>query len=187
MISGWAQDGPLHSITALVAIAYANLFGGLTVVSVMMFDTQGASIHEGLPLSSKLILRGKTAISIIPYTVTMLLVALLLALFNPITPLVVIIPILAIPLGYVIPMSVGAAIYRFRGDGRAVAINMASDQKMALIAGFIGAIVGLGPLLCFGITMLITGSQIFSLSAQLSGTLALVLVAHTQIPKLLKD
>lgn len=187
MISGWAQDGPLRSITALTAVAYANLFGGLTVVSVMMFDTQGASIHEGLPLSSRLVLRGKTAISIIPYTMTMLFVAILLSLFNPITPLVILIPILAIPLGYVVPMSVGAAMYRYRGDGRAVAINMASDQRMALIAGFVGAVIGLGPLLCFGITMLFTGSQIFSLSAQLFGTLALVIVAHTQIPRLLKD
>ncbi|MFW9961465.1 MAG: hypothetical protein ACFFDV_10620 [Candidatus Thorarchaeota archaeon] len=187
MISGWARDGPLRSITALTAVAYANLFGGLTVVSVMMFDTQGASIHEGLPLSSRLVLRGKTAISIIPYTMTMLFVAILLSLFNPITPLVILIPILAIPLGYVVPMSVGAAMYRYRGDGRAVAINMASDQRMALIAGFVGAVIGLGPLLCFGITMLFTGSQIFSLSAQLVGTLALVIVAHTQIPRLLKD
>ncbi|PNX51012.1 MAG: hypothetical protein BV458_12195 [Thermoplasmata archaeon M9B2D] len=187
MISGWAQDGPLHSITALTAVAYANLFGGLTVVSVMMFDTQGASIHDGLPLSSKLVLRGKTVISIIPYTMTMLLVALLLSLFNPITPLVILIPILAIPLGYAVPMSVGAAMYRYKGSGRAVAINLASDQKMALIAGFVGAIVGLVPLLCFGIIMIISGSQVFSLSAQLLGTLVLVVIAHTQIPKLLKD
>jgi len=153
----------------------------------MMFDTQGASIHDGLPLSSKLVLRGKTVISIIPYTMTMLLVALLLSLFNPITPLVILIPILAIPLGYAVPMSVGAAMYRYKGSGRAVAINLASDQKMALIAGFVGAIVGLVPLLCFGIIMIISGSQVFSLSAQLLGTLVLVVIAHTQIPKLLKD
>jgi hypothetical protein len=117
----------------------------------------------------------------------MILVALLLSLFNPITPLVILIPIVAIPLGYAVPMSVGAAMYRYKGDGRAVAINLASDQRMALIAGFVGAIIGVGPLLGFGITMIMTGSQIFSLSAQALVTLGMVLMAHFQIPKLLKD
>ena len=187
MIAGWSSDGPLRSLTALIAVAYANLFGGLTVVSVMMFDTQGASIHEGLPLSSRLVLRGKTAISIIPYTMTMILVAFLLSLFNPITALIILIPIIAIPLGYAVPMSVGAAMYRYKGDGRAVAINLTSDQKMALLAGFVGAVVGLGPLVCFGVTMLTTGSQIYSLAVQALGTLAMVIMAHYRIPKLLKD
>jgi hypothetical protein len=187
MIAGWSQSGPLHSITALTAVAYANLFGGLSVVSVMMFDTQGASIHEGLPLSSRLVLRGKTAISLVPYALTMILVTIVLSLFNPITPYVLLIPIVAIPLGYAVPMSVGAAMYCYKGDGRAVAINLASDQKMALIAGFVGAIVGAGPLLCFGIGMIFFGSQIVSLTIQSLATLAIVLVAHLQIPKLLKD
>jgi len=187
MIAGWAQDGPLRSITALTAVAYANLFGGLTVVSVMMFDTQGASIHDGLPLSSRLVLRGKTLVSIIPYTLTMILVALLLSLFNPITPLVILIPIVAIPLGYAVPMTVGAAMYHYKGDGRAVAINLASDQRMALIAGFVGAVVGLVPLLSFGIMMIMTGSQIFSLTTQALVVSLMVLIAHFQIPKLLKD
>ncbi|MBN2229114.1 MAG: hypothetical protein JW779_05930 [Candidatus Thorarchaeota archaeon] len=187
MIAGWARDGPLHSITALTAVAYGNLFSGLSVVSVMMFDTQGSSIHEGLPLSSKLVLRGKVVISIIPYTITMLLIALLLSIFNPITWLVIMVPIIAVPLGYAVPMSVGATMYRYRGGGRAVAINLAADQRMALIAGFVGAIVGVGPLLCFGITMIFTGSQILSLSMQGLATIAIVLLAHFQIPKLLKD
>jgi len=187
MIAGWSVEGHLRSITALTAVAYANLFSGLTVVSVMMFDTQGASIHEGLPLSSRLVLRGKTAISIIPYTITMILLAFLLPLFNPITPLVALIPIIAIPLGYAVPMSVGAAVYRYKGDGRAVAINLTSDQKVGMLAGFVGAVVGLGPLVCFGISMLLTGSQVYSLIAQILCTLALVITAHYQIPKLLKD
>ncbi len=187
MIAGWSDEGHLRSITALTAVAYANLFAGLTVVSVMMFDTQGASIHEGLPLSSRLVLRGKTAISVIPYMMTMILVAILLSLFNPITPLVVLIPIIAIPLGYAVPMSVGAALYRYKGDGRAVAINLTSDQKMGLLAGFVGAVVGLGPLVCFGITMLLTGSQVYSLIAQMLCTLALVIIAHYRLPRLLRD
>ena len=187
MISGWAQDGPIHSITALTAIAYANLFSGLSVVSVMMFDTQGASIHEGLPLSSRMVLRGKTAISIIPYTVSMILITIILAMFNPVTPLVLLIPIIALPLGFAVPMMVGASIYLYRGGGRVVAINMGVDQKMALIAGLVGAVVGLIPLLCFGITMIYTGSQILSLSAQLAVVLIMAMLAQFQIPRLLKD
>lgn len=187
MISGWAQDGPIHSIAALTAIAYANLFCGLSVVSVMMFDSQGSSIHEGLPLSSRMVLRGKTVISIIPYTVSMILIIIILAMFNPITPLVLLIPIIATPLGFAVPMIVGASVYLYRGGGRAVAINIGADQKMALIAGLIGAVVGLGPLLCFGIIMMITGSQILSLSSQLAIVIVMVLVAQFQIPRLLKD
>ncbi len=187
MISGWAQDGPIHSITALTAIAYGNLFCGISVVSVMMFDTQGSSIHEGLPLSSRMVLRGKTAIAIIPYTITMILITIILAIFNPITPLVLLIPIIALPLGFAVPMVVGATVYLLRGGGRAVAINLGADQKMVLIAGMVGAVVGLGPLVGFGVMMIITGSQILSLSIQLTIVAILVLLAQFQIPKLLKD
>jgi hypothetical protein len=95
--------------------------------------------------------------------------------------------LIAIPLGYAVPMTVGAVMYKYRGDGRAVAINVAADQKMALIAGFVGAVVGLGPLLCFGFAMIVTGSQLLSLSTQAIVTLLVVLIAHYQIPRLLKD
>ena len=185
MIANWGP--PTRSMTALTASAYANLFSGISVVSVMMFDTQGASIHEGLPLSSRLILKGKTAITIIPYTITMILLAILLTMFDPITPLVILIPLIAIPMGYAVPMSVGAAMYRFRGGGRAVAINIAADQRMGLLAGAVGAIVGIGPLLGFGFIMLLTGSQIISIGTQALLTLWMVLAAHSQITKLLKD
>ncbi|MHA1909666.1 MAG: hypothetical protein ACW98Y_20370 [Candidatus Thorarchaeota archaeon] len=185
MIANWGP--PTRSMTALTASAYANLFSGISVVSIMMFDSQGASIHEGLPLSSRLILKGKTAISIIPYIVTMILLALLIAMFDPITPLVILIPLIAIPMGYAVPMSVGAAMYRFRGGGRAVAINITADQRMGLLAGAVGAIVGLGPLLGFGFAMMLTGSQIMSLGTQALLTLLMVLVARYQIPKFLKD
>ena len=185
MIANWGP--PTRSMTALTASAYANLFSGISVVSVMMFDTQGASIHEGLPLSSRLILKGKTAITIIPYSITMILLAILLTMFDPITPLVILIPLIAIPMGYAVPMSVGAAMYRFRGGGRAVAINIAADQRMGLLAGAVGALVGIGPLLGFGFIMLLTGSQIISLGTQALLTLLMVIVAHYQIPRLLKD
>ncbi|TET11157.1 MAG: hypothetical protein E3J86_03580 [Candidatus Thorarchaeota archaeon] len=185
MIANWGP--PTRSMTALTASAYANLFSGISVVSVMMFDTQGASIHEGLPLSSRLILKGKTAITIIPYTLTMILLAILLSMFDPITPLVILIPLIAIPMGYAVPMSVGAAMYRYRGGGRAVAINIAADQRMGLLAGAVGASVGIGPLLGFGFAMMLTGSQIISLGTQALLTLLMVLAAHYQIPKLLKD
>jgi hypothetical protein len=90
-------------------------------------------------------------------------------------------------MGYAVPMSVGAAMYRFRGGGRAVAINIAADQRMGLLAGAVGALVGIGPLLGFGFIMMLTGSQIISLGTQALLTLLMVLVAHYQIPKLLKD
>ncbi|MHA2397189.1 MAG: hypothetical protein ACXAC0_10830, partial [Candidatus Thorarchaeota archaeon] len=67
MLQFWrGPNGFLRSMSVLTAVEYANLFGGISLVSILMFDTQGASVHEGLPVSSKLTLRTKTVIMIVP-------------------------------------------------------------------------------------------------------------------------
>jgi predicted permease len=188
MLQYWKDDaGLLHSMASLTAVEYANLFGGISLVSILMFDTQGASIHEGLPISSKLVLRSKTSIVLVPYILCMIALDLIILINNPITPLLLLIPLIQIPCGYIIGMSVGATIFRIRGGGRAVAVNVASDQAMGIVSAAIGALVGIVPLLAYGLTMLSTGSQIFSLLSQAIIVVVAFGVVSRYIPKLLKD
>jgi predicted permease len=188
MLQYWrGPNGFLRSISALTAIEYANLFGGISLVSILMFDTQGASVHEGLPVSSRLILKTKTVIMIVPYLFCMLALDIVVLLNSPITPLVLLIPVVQMPMGYVIGMAVGGAVFRIRGGGRAVAVNVTSDQAMGFVSAFVGALVGIVPLVGYGLMMLFTGSQIISLAAQGLIVLVMVVASWRFIPKLLKD
>jgi len=186
MIQYW-DDTAMRSYTALVALEYANLFGGISLVSVLMFDTQGASIHEGLPLSSKLILRSKTVIMIVPYTLSMIALDIVFWLNSPISPLILLMPIVQIPCGYVLGMTVGTAVFKIRGGGRAVAVNVTSDQTIGFVSAAIAAGIGIVPLIAYGVAMIATGLHLISLAAQGVALLVLVLIARFQVPKLLKD
>lgn len=188
MIQYWKDDlGLLRSMTALTGVEYANLFGGISLVSILMFDTQGASVHEGLPISARLVLKSKTSIVLVPYILSMIAIDIMIFLNTPITPLLLLIPIIQIPCGYVVGMAVGGAVFKVRGGGRAVAVNVTSDQAMGFFSAAVGALTGIVPLLAYGITMLITGSQIISLFSQGVLVIALVLIVRNFIPKLLKD
>ncbi|MFW9787403.1 MAG: hypothetical protein ACFFE2_08470 [Candidatus Thorarchaeota archaeon] len=188
MLQYWRDDANLlRSMSALTAVEYANLFGGISLVSILMFDTQGASVHEGLPISSKLVLNTKTAIMVVPYLFCMIALDIVILINNPITPLVLLIPLIQIPMGYVIGMCVGGAVFRVRGGGRAVAVNVTSDQAMGFLSAFLGAIIGMTPLLGFGLAMLLTGSQIISLAVQGLVVLMMIFVSWKFIPNLLKD
>jgi len=188
MLQFWrGPNGFLRSMSALTAVEYANLFGGISLVSILMFDTQGASVHEGLPVSSKLVLKTKTVIMIVPYILCMIALDIVVLLNFPITPLVLLIPVVQMPMGYVIGMAVGGAVFKVRGGGRAVAVNVTSDQAMGFFSAFMGAIVGIVPLLGFGLAMYLTGSQIISLVAQGLFVLVMVVASWRFIPKLLKD
>ncbi|MHA2352803.1 MAG: hypothetical protein ACXABX_06760 [Candidatus Thorarchaeota archaeon] len=188
MLQFWrGPNGFLRSMSVLTAVEYANLFGGISLVSILMFDTQGASVHEGLPVSSKLTLRTKTVIMIVPYLLCMVALDIVVLLNSPITPLVLLIPVIQMPMGYVIGMAVGGAVFKVRGGGRAVAVNVTSDQAMGIFSAFMGAIVGIVPLLGFGLVMYLTGSQIISLGVQGLFVIAMVVASWMFIPKLLKD
>jgi len=181
------SDGPMRSLPALVALEYANLFGGMSLVSVLMFDTQGASIHEGLPIRSRLILKTKTAIIIVPYALSMIALDIVFLLQPPISPWILLMPLIQIPCGYVIGMTVGATVFKVRGGGRAVAVNVTSDQAVGILAGLVAALAGIVPLVAYGLAMIATGSHIISLGAQGLAVLVMVLFARFQVPKLLKD
>ena len=117
----------------------------------------------------------------------MMAIDLIVLINNPITPLILLIPIIQIPCGYIVGMAVGATIFRIRGGGRAVAINVASDQAMGLLSGAVGALVGIAPLVAYGAVMLITGLQIASLLSQAIIVAVLAAVIWKYVPKLLKD
>ncbi|MCK5264273.1 MAG: hypothetical protein KAR03_01595, partial [Candidatus Thorarchaeota archaeon] len=186
MIQLWS-DGPMRSLPALVALEYANLFGGISLVSVLMFDTQGASIHEGLPIRSRLILKTKTAIIIVPYALSMIALDIVFLLQPPISPWILLMPLIQIPCGYVIGMTVGATVFKVRGGGRAVAVNVTSDQAVGILAGIVAALAGIVPLVGYGLAMIATGSHIISLGTQGLALLVMVLFARFLVPKLLKD
>jgi predicted permease len=188
MLQYWRGPGGfLRSMSALTAVEYANLFGGLSLVSVLLFDTQGASIHEGLPVSSRLVLKTKTVIMMVPYILSMIALDIVVLINQPISPLVLLIPIIQMPCGYVVGMAVGGTVFKMRGGGRAVAVNVTSDQAMGLLAGAVGALSGIVPLVGYGLAMLATGSHVISLVSQGIVVLLSVVAASRLIPRLLKD
>jgi predicted permease len=188
MLQYWRDAGGfLRSMSALTAVEYANLFGGLSLVSVLLFDTQGASIHEGLPISSKLVLKTKTVIMIVPYIFSMIALDIVIFLNSPISPMILLMPIIQIPCGYVVGMAVGGTVFKMRGGGRAVAVNVTSDQAMGLIAGAVGALTGIIPLVGYGLAMIATGSYLISLTSQGVLVVTSVIAASKLIPRLLKD
>jgi hypothetical protein len=188
MIHGWATNsGSVRSMTALVATEYGNVFAGMAVISLMLFDTQGASIQAGLPLRSMLTLKTKAAIAMVPYVSSMALIAIICALYPLISPVILLIPLVQIPCGYAIAFAVGGGIYKSKGQGRAVAINIVFEPGMAFLAAGVSAAVGIVPLLGYGIAMLATGQHIVSIIAQAAMVAFVVLVVLRFVPRLLKD
>ena len=84
-------------------------------------------------------------------------------------------------------MTVGAAVFKIRGGGRAVAVNVTNDQAIGFVAGGVAAGVGIVPLVAYGLALIVSGSHIISLTAQGIALVLLVLLARFQVPKLLKD
>ena len=188
MIHGWASnEGSVRSIAVLTAVEYGNVFAGMAVISLMLFDTQGASIHAGLPLQSILTLKTKAVIAMVPYVCSMVLLAIICALYPLISPIVFLIPFIQIPCGYAIALAVGGGIYKSRGHGRAVAVNIMFEPGMAIFAATVAAVIGIVPLVGYGITMLATGNHIVSIVVQLLVMIPEVFLVQSQVPKLLKD
>jgi hypothetical protein len=189
MIQYWdyGASGMMRSYPALVAIEYANLFGGISIVSVLMFDTQGASIQEGVPLSTMSVLRAKAVIAFVPYVLSMVALDVVFAIQPPISPLILLLPIIQIPVGYVLAMGVGAFVFRWRGGGRAVAVNVTSDQAAGLASAMVAAVIGIVPLVAYGTAMIFTGLHVISLAAQAALVAGEVLIVSRVVPRILKD
>ncbi|MFX1272009.1 MAG: hypothetical protein ACFFAX_10000, partial [Promethearchaeota archaeon] len=187
MMAGWSESEALRSLTALVSVEYGNFFAGITIISVMMFDTQGASIQAGLPIRSRKMLNAKVAMAMFPYVGSMILVSILLSLFPLTSPLIPLIPLVQIPCGYTVALAVGAFTYWKRGDGRAVSISVVADSGMTFLAAIIGAVVGIVPLVGYGVAMILTGNHIISLATQVAVMMVELVLIQSQAPKVLKD
>lgn len=185
MIAFWG--GGVRSMTALVAIEYANLFGGISLVSILMFDSQGASIQEGLPQSTRLTLRAKVGIAYPIYIVSLTLITIILALQQLITPLVLLIPVAQVPAGYGIATLSGGVIYNLQGGGRAVAISFTGNTSLVFIAGIVGGLLGIIPLVGYGLVMILTGMHILCLLVQGGLSLLVALFCNRYVTRLLKD
>jgi hypothetical protein len=185
MISFWG--GGVRSMTALVAVAYANFFAGLSIVSILMFDSQGASIQEGLPQSTRLTLDAKAGIAIPIYCISLVLISVILGLQPLFTPLLLLIPLVQIPAGYAIAALVGGVIYKIQGGGRAVAITFTGNTALVFVSGIVAGVIGLIPLIGYGVTMILTGFHVLCLTVQLLLGIMISLLVRRYVSRLLKD
>ncbi|MGQ4911556.1 MAG: hypothetical protein ACP6KW_05245 [Candidatus Thorarchaeota archaeon] len=180
-------EGGARSLTAIMALSYANLFSGLALIGILMFDTQGASIHAGLPISTYLSLRTKSAIAFATYIFSMILIALLLTLSNPVSELIPLTAIIQIPAGYAVGLAVGGMLYKYRGGGRAVSVNLTGDQAVSILSGAVSLGVGSVPLVFYGLVLLATGMHLYALIAQALGVIILMAAVLRFVPRWLVD
>jgi hypothetical protein len=177
----------IRSWSVLLIVGYITIFGGAAMVGLLGLDTQGASIYEGLPLRTMTVLNGKIVISAVSYSFSTLVVFVSLLLGNLISPYLLLIPLFQIPCAYSVGAAVGGTIYKVRGGGRVTAVNLVGDQAMSLLALVVSGIVGLLPLLGYGVTLLITGDHLLSVLVQLSISLGEAILLRITLPRILKD
>jgi hypothetical protein len=181
-----SPEGVIRSTNALVGIGYAQTFMGISIIGLLSIDSQGASVFAGLPLRSYMNLQAKAIIFLVCEVLAMSVVSLLLV-FNPIiVPLLILMPLCQIPCGYAFAMAVGATIYLRKGGGSAVALNLSSEQGLVMISMAVGAVVGLLPLIGYGLALLSTGSHMISLSVQLLVSILESMIIWRLAPRLLK-
>lgn len=177
----------IRSWSVLLVVGYITIFGGAAMVGLLGLDTQGASIYEGLPLRTMTVLNGKIVISAVSYLFSTLVVFVFLLLGNLISPYLLFIPLFQIPCSYSVGAAVGGTVYKVRGGGRVTAVNLVGDQAMSLLALVVSGIVGLLPLLGYGVTLLITGDHLLSVLAQLSLSIGEAILLRITLPHILKD
>jgi hypothetical protein len=177
----------IRSMSVLAVVGYTTTFGAIAMIGLLGLDTQGASVYEGLPLRTRMVLNGKIAILAISYLFSILLIFVIL-LINTLTTLYLLfIPLFQIPCAYSIGAAVGGTIYKVRGGGRVTAINLVGDQGLTLLALIVSGVVGLLPLFGYGVILLVTGNHLLSLLAQLSISLSEAVLLRIALPHILKD
>jgi len=177
----------LRSLSVLLVVGYATVFGAIAMIGLLGLDTQGASVYEGLPLRTLVVLNGKIAIFAISYLLSILVVFVILLVNNLTSPYLLFIPLFQIPCAYSIGAAIGGTIYKVRGGGRVTAVNLVGDQAMTFLALFVSSIVGLSPLLGYGLVLLDTGNHLLSILTQLSISLGEMIVLRYALPHILRD
>jgi hypothetical protein len=133
------------------------------------------------------VLNGKIAIFAISYLFSILTVFVILLVNNLTSPYLLFIPLFQIPCAYSTGAAIGGTIYKIRGGGRVTAVNLVGDQAMSFLALFVSGIVGLAPLLGYGLVLLYTGSHLLSILTQLSISLGEAIVLRVTLPHILRD
>ncbi|MGD9395009.1 MAG: hypothetical protein PVJ05_01130 [Candidatus Thorarchaeota archaeon] len=184
---GYTESTVIRSFSVLMMVGYATMFAGLSMMGLLGLDTQGASVYEGLPLQTRQVLNSKIAIFAISYTLTLLIVFVLLLSSSLISPFLLLIPLFQLPCAYSIGGAVGGAIYRIRGGGRVTSVNLVGDQVVSLIALIVSVTVGFLPLIGYSVILLQTGSHLLSVISQLSISMLEMVLLLIGIPRVLRD
>ncbi|MGY5854116.1 MAG: hypothetical protein RTU92_11155, partial [Candidatus Thorarchaeota archaeon] len=182
-------QGFFRSTSALIGAGYITVFTGISFMGLLSLDSEGASLHEGLPIDSKMILSAKVRVFTLQFTLAMTILVVWFALSNPITPLIILIPIVQIPCAYSIGNLVGTFVYRVRGGGRVVAVNISGDQIIVFAAMALSALISAVPLAGYAMTILTLNSPFehaIALGVQFVIVILEILVARIIVPRLLK-
>jgi len=177
----------IRSMSVLLVVGYATVFGSFAMIGLLGLDTQGASVYEGLPLKTSTVLNGKIAIFSLSYLFSILIVFVILLINNLTSPYLLCIPLFQIPCAYSIGAAIGGTIYKVRGGGRATAVNLIGDQAMSFLALIVSSVVGLLPLLGYSLILLDTGNHLLSILTQLSISLGEMIVLRIALPHILRD
>jgi len=177
----------VRSTSVLMVMGYATSFSGLAMIGLLGLDTQGASVYEGLPLKTRLVLNGKITIFATSYVITIFIVFILLLGSTLISPFLLFIPLFQLPCAYSIGAAVGGTVYKIRGGGRVTAVNLVGDQAITFIALIVSTIIGVLPLVGYAIILLQTGNHLFSILFQLSISLIEMFLLRITLPRILKD
>ncbi|MHA1770652.1 MAG: hypothetical protein ACTSXS_03500, partial [Candidatus Thorarchaeota archaeon] len=143
----------LRSATVLMEIEYVQMLSGLIVLSLLAYDTQGSSILEGLPLGSTNMVHAKSILFFIIQSSAFIAITFLIAFSNPITPLLILLPLFQIPVSYAMSALTIVGVYRLRGNGRSVAVSLAGDVPIVLFAFVSTGLIGSIPLLVYGVLL----------------------------------
>ncbi|TFG13839.1 hypothetical protein EU537_05105 [Candidatus Thorarchaeota archaeon] len=177
--------GVVSITTILTLMIMVQSFSGISMTGLLGVDTQGASVYDGLPLSTITNLKAKATLFTVTYVFFMAVVSFLFVVGTPFSPFAIFIPIIQIPLGYGLALVVGGVLFRVVGGGRTVAVNPVNNQKATVIALFIALVVGTIPLLGLALGLFLTNGILVGLGFQGVLVAVEILLARTMVPRML--
>ncbi len=177
----------LRSTSAIIGIAYISSFTGLSFMGLLGLDSEGGSLHEGLPISTKMILTAKVRVFSVQFVLAMAILFVWYSLANPISPFIILIPLVQIPCSYAIGIMIGAIVYLIRGGGRVVAVNIAGDQVIVFGAILISAVINAIPLGGYALMIVLTQNHILAILVQLTFAVVSSILVNRFAFRFLKD
>ncbi len=177
-------EGEIQLFPIISTLIMVQSFAGISVTGLLGIDTQGASIYEGLPLSSMMNLKAKATLFMASYSLFMAVISVLLLAGNPFSLFAILIPLIQLPLGYGLALIVGGVLFRIFGEGRTVGVNPVKNQKATLIAIFVSSVVGSIPLIGLFAGMFLLGHIVGGLALQLLIVIFELFIARSVVPRI---